>query len=438
MPLRLGVFVFVFSFLAFAEGLPKSVLDVLPNDIDLNNSLYSDAVEELSDTIKNCGSGVVEGVAESNSCSFKIHADKEFFENHAHRTGFQYTKDWANREGVTFYEPTGAEVPDNFDLRDLMKNGVPEIKRQYCGDCWAWATHHGLEITRAVHDSKVYDHSIQTVLSCSKKGTCGGGYMSAVDFLKYGLPLEPEFPYAGSDKSCKYNNADIQMGWNGKVQGTPYVGSSLDHSLALGNSREGSKVKAMMQAMYKWKSPLVVTVASYSMSGGGVYDSCSALNSGGNHMVAIVGWEMWNGKRVAHVWNSHGQGHGQNGVSRIVWECGEGRLNRGLGYSAKIVQYKAPCVAPDASQTYFHEVMKGSFVKVGAEQSEGTKCSWTPREGLTDPDSCVTQASPSMTTEYHLTATNDCGTSSSMAMVHVWGYDKSGNKVKTPYGITRR
>src|SRR5262249_55520856 len=148
----------------------------------------------------------------------------------------------------------------------------------HCGDCWAWSTHHGLEIARAVHDQLVTDLSIQTVLSCSKAGSCGGGYMKAVDFLQHGLPYEEDFPYAGSDKRCKFSSDEIAEGWEAKVGGTPYVGSSRDFSLARrqadGSYREGNKVKKMMEAMYEWKAPLVVTVSAYSISGDGVYDSC--------------------------------------------------------------------------------------------------------------------------------------------------------------------
>lgn len=262
--------------------------------------------------------------------------------------------------------------------------------------------------------------------------------MSAVDFLLHGLPYENEFPYAGTDKSCKYSPSAIATGWDGKIQAAPYIGSSLNYSKAKrrrdGSFREGSKVEAMMAAMHQWKSPLVVTVSSYNM-GAGVYNSCSALNSGGNHMVTIVGWEMWQGKRVAHVWNSHGKTHGENGVSRIVWECGDGKLNRGLGVSARIVQYKAPCTPPDAAQTYLHEILAGQSTQIGATQSPDTNCSWAPTAGLTDPNSCVTTAQPGVTTEYHLTASNACGTSSSMAMVHVWGGKKKGNRfIRTPHG----
>lgn len=428
----------------FAIGQSKltpSVLNLIPQKYNIQGAEFSDARKELEELIDLCGAGVIEGSSEVNRCSYTVKLDELFFEPQSRKTGLLHDKDWAYRDGVTFFE-TNLEmsVPDNFDLRDLMKNGQPEIRKQQCGDCWAWSTHHGLEIARAVHDQKVYDHSIQTVLSCSKAGSCNGGYMKAVDFLVRGLPLEPEFPYAGSDKACKFSSTNLQSGWDGKIIAAPYIGNSLSYSRANrlkdGSYRDGTKVNKMMEAMFAWNSPLVVTVASYSISGPGVYDSCSAINSGGNHMVAIVGWEMWNGKRVAHVWNSHGQGHGEKGVSRIVWECGSGKLNRGLGVSAKIVQYKTPCTPPDASQTYLHEVAAGQSVQIGAPQAAGVQCTWLPTEGLSNPNSCVTTAKPDASTEYHLTAQNACGKSSSMTLVHVWNQRTGeGEKVITPFGV---
>ncbi len=431
------------------EKLPPEVTARVPAKFDLNAKKHRQAKRELQELVKACGPGIVEGAvgakgrALDNRCSYQVRLDDLFFKNETEKTGLLEDSEWAYAPQTTFFESPPQDIPDNFDIRDLMKNGMPDLRTQKCGDCWAWATHHGLELARAVHDQKVFDHSIQTVLSCSRQGSCSGGYMSAVDFLRHGLPLESEFPYAASNKSCKFNSGQIETGWDAKVPNTPYVGSSLTFSRSLrtadGSFREGTKVKAMMDAIYQWKSPLVVTVSAYSVSGNGIVNSCSAINSGGNHMVTVVGWDTAEGKRIAHVWNSWGKGHGLNGVSRLQWECGNGRLNRGLGVAAKIVQYKPPCVAPNAEQIHLHEAVAGDPVKIGVEQAAGTKCSWLPTEGLTDASACVTYARPDISTEYHLTAKNDCGSSSSQTLVYLWGStrEQGGKKlVMTPFGQT--
>ena len=416
-------------------SLPSNVLKVIPRGYDIHSTTLNDAKKELEELVSQCGAGVVVGVKEENRCAFQVKLDDLFFEPLSKKTGLLQEKGWAYQNGVTFLQPKYGELRNTFDLRELMANGVPEIKRQKCGDCWAWATHHGLKIVRAVHDNGVFEHSVQAVLSCSHSGSCNGGFMSAVNFLKHGLPLEEEFPYAGSNVKCPYSSSDIQEGWDGKISDAPYIGSALQYSRGLRHtdraSWDGSKVENMMAAMIEWKSPLVVTVAGYSISGSGVYNACSAINSGGNHMVTIVGWDTWNDKRVAHVWNSWGPTHGENGVSRIQWECGKGRLNRGLGVLARIVQYKSPCVPPDAAQVYLHEALAGTPIEIGAKQGDNTSCSWTPVEGLADPKACVTTAKPTKTTEYHLTAQNSCGISSSMTLVHLWGRDQL---IHTPFG----
>jgi len=404
------------------------------------------AEQEVMEHIALCGVGVVEGQEGPNKCSYHIKVDDLMYQHPSLKTGLLHDPEFAFK-GASFYEPDDMkeeDIPDSFDLRDLMKNGVPDIRQQNCGDCWAWATHHGLEIVRAVHDQKNFDHSVQTVLSCSKHGSCNGGYMSAPDFLlNRGLPYEPDFSYQGKDARCKFSSDELAKGWEGKVISAPYIGKSSWHSRGA-PEREGTKVKAMMEAMLKLKSPLVVTVAAYSSSGG-VVDSCSAINSGGNHMVAIVGWEMWKGKRVAHVWNSWGKSHGENGVSKIVWECGDGRLNRGLGVDARVYEYKGvnppdPCELPEnVIEKPKHMMFLGSSVKLGRAPKKAQTCKWIPADGIDNPNSCETYASPNRSTEYHLEASNACGKVSGISQVDVYGpMGKLDDSVLTPFGIINR
>ncbi|MEQ1843143.1 MAG: C1 family peptidase, partial [Verrucomicrobiales bacterium] len=176
------------------------------------------------------------------------------------------------------------------------------------------------------------------------------------------------------------------------------------------------------------------------ISGGGIYNSCSSINSGGNHMVTITGWETVNGKRIAQVWNSWGQNHGVKGVSRIQWECGDGKLNRGLGLEARVIQYFMPCEAPQVSfEKSEYVATRGGGIKLGRAQKRGVTCHWSPSEGLSDPDSCETTATPEVTTEYHLEAKNSCGTSSAMTLVipdSVLG-KQSASLILTPYGLVK-
>ena len=74
-------------------------------------------------------------------------------------------------------------------------------------------------------------------------------------------------------------------------------------------------------------------------------------------------------------------------------------------------------------------------MEIGIEPKEGMTCSWAPAAGLSDPNSCNPVAKPTISTEYHLSAKNSCGTSSSMTLVSLWQADKTQKqKVSTPHG----
>lgn len=408
--------------------VPGPVVEKIKEVYKIDLTMFPSARDEVAEAVHNCGPGVVPGVEGENRCGYKLPELNEIFLRHPEgKTGLLHKQDEKFEEGVTFYAPPEVPIPDNFDLRKFMPAGAPEIKEQQCGDCWAWATHHGLEIARAVHDPKKTDHSVQTVLSCSGAGTCAGGYMSAVGYLLKGLPFEGDFPYLnGQTGKCKYTKAE--QNWEPKIIAAPYVGESLMYSRAKLTAQgyaEGPKVSQMMQAMIQWKSPLVVTVSAFNV-GEGVYDRCRAINSGGDHMVAISGWEMWNGKRTAHVWNSWGKsfgGYTGQGVGKTVWECGEGKLNHGLGTSARIIQYKAPCappVPPPLKPEYV--LLSGNAVRLGGGVGDPTwECEWFPKEGLSTPMSCQTFAEPKKSTEYHVKITSpNCGTASAMTLVRVY------------------
>lgn len=429
--------IFLSLFLFGCTGsLPPSVIDAVPKAYDINAPMFSHAKDELLELVSACGPGIVKGAAGENRCSYQVAIDDLLLTHPSDKTGMIHNENWAYQDGVEFLTPKREVVPDSFDLRDLMKGGQPQIKKQQCGDCWAWASHHGYEIAQAIHDSKAVDNSVQAVLSCSHEGTCGGGFMSAVDFIKNGLPLEGDFPYKnGVTGTCKYSSAELSKGWDPKVLGTPYIGSSLSYSREFkapdGSFASRPTVQEMQSAMFQWKSPLVVTVDAYSVSGDGVVDSCSAINSGGNHMVTIVGWDNEGGHINAHVWNSWGPAHGKNGVSRIKWECGAGKLNRGLGVEAKIVQYKPACDPPVVEiGKAKHILFQGNAVKLG-KAAKNQKCQWAPADGLSDPNSCETYASPVLSTEYHMVGTNDCGTASAMTLVEVWGPKGKSQQLRT-------
>lgn len=400
----------------------------------------------LAEEVEKCGAGVIQGAKDEqgnpikSECGYSFKVDREFIKNHQERTGLIHDPELYQHAGVTFYEPIHMAVPEDFDLRDLMKKGWQKPKQQQCGDCWAWSTHHALEIILMLN-GKLEDRSVQTVLSCSGTGTCRGGTMATPNFLvRSGVPMEDEYPYRnGVTGSCPFSSSELASGWDPKAIDAPYIGNSMMYSRGALNAtqrRDGSKLAMRKAAIFQNKSPLVSTVAAYSISGDGVYDRCSAINSGGDHMVVEIGWDGGN----QHVYNSWGPGHGKDGVSRIQAECGEGRLNRGLGVSSRVVMYKPSCTPPGdvAFEKPEYMIISGSALKLGSKQPAGVKCAWTPTTGVADPNACETFVSPERTTEYHLAATNDCGTTSAMTTVRVLSETTrmvKDDTILTPFGV---
>ncbi len=413
--------------------IPSSVSTAISKKYDIDSPVFAYAKDELLGEIANCGEGVVKGVTAENRCAYQIDIDDIFMRHPAMKTGFVHADGWEYKDGVTFQEPTmrGEPVPDHFDLRESMKGGMPDFtKAQVNGDCWAWATRKAFEQVQAIYDQKVVSDSVQSIIDCSGAGTAEqGGTMAAVDFLKHGLPFQSDYPYVGRTQRCKFSKDEIATGWDPKALATPNVGNSLQHSRGSMSARP--TVEQMKAAIFQNKAPLVVTVAAYSISGPGVYNSCSAVNSGGNHMVTIIGFDKWQGKNIALVWNSWGANHGVNGVSKILWEC-NGGLNRGLGVEAKVIQYKPPCDPPVVNVGAAERtILEGTGVKLGSSRA-GQTCVWSPAEGLSDAHSCETWAQPSRSIEYHVTASNACASASGMTLVKVLG--EKQNQVLTPAG----
>lgn len=347
-------------------------------------------------------------------------------------------------------------VPAKWDLRDKAKVFPVPGDQGDCGSCWAYSSAQGLIIYIAANKGILIDLSKQTVLSCSdidaQNWGCGGGTMGAVAFLKRGLPPESEFPYRASKVSCKYDKAQLNAGFGNGVIETPWVGESLSHSRywkASGKTyMAGDKIAQIQQAMVELNSPAIVTVAAYGANSDAVVTKCGSINSGGNHMVNVIGWDDEGGGPNAHTFNSWGPGHGKAGISRIKWSCGADKLNQGLGVEARVLrgEMKPPCDPPENPNLKGEQILfAGNKVEIGRAIAN-VKCVWSPVEGLKDPNSCVTDASPSKSTEYHLQVSNECGSVSAMQYLRVFapvftGSEetfKESSKINTPFGEISR
>ncbi len=426
-----------FSVPAFSAVSSRLLQRVTPVGVDLDR--YPDAKKELIEHIRNCGEGVVKGArkAAKNRCRYQIELDEYFFKPLPEKTGFIYDPAWPYEEGAQWITATvqeKANLPERWDLSDNSE--MIRIVRQECGDCWAQATRANLEQLVLSWTGVNAPLSTQTLISsCANHGSCSGGYMTAPDFaVKYGLPFEERDPYQGRNSKCKFSMGTDAMDY--KLHQAPYVGNSLNYSRAIPESqRTGPRVEDIMANMLKFESSAVVTIKSISQSGG-IITSCSAINSGGNHMQDVVGWYHDGGELIARVQNSHGTSHGQNGYTHLKWECGEGQLNRGLGRSARIGIFFIPttCTLPDAYTGPDITIPTRGTVRLGRPARVKQQCEWKPSEGLSNPHDCHPTANPDMATEYHLASTTSCGTSSAMVLVRP-SKTKRPNELRTPHGV---
>lgn len=449
MKAAIAIFIFVigiFTSVFFLAGCGSEtyVTKVLKENVSYNVESFPEVKSYLVEAVESCGKGVIDPERkEENKCSFHIDVNNDLLERF--KTGLMKNKD---NDGKQFIMPTVADlaaVPEKWDMRDefpAVKDVA--INRQVCGDCWSQSTTKALEIMVAAYDKKIVPLSVQTQISTCRPdyGDCGGGYMTAADFLvKIGNPLESQDPYKGQNSSCKFSSDQLAKGFEYKLKNAPWVGTSLMHSAGNIEHRGGNTAEMIKALMYKFKSPALVTVSAYDVSGNGIVNSCSF--GGTNHMVDIVGWGKEDGTEFASVWNSWGKGHGLNGISRIKWECGgPGKLNRRLGEEARVYEYKALCPnQPNAvtgpSQTII-KLNPSVGVMIGQKPQAGQSCSWAPAAGLADPNSCQTFASPEVTTEYHLTAKTDCGEATAMVTINVLGPKLEKSKViLTPFGTIK-
>lgn len=231
-------------------------------------------------------------------------------------TGLERPLDWESRGTFRSFDEEEVSMPQDFDWRRLLGNGLQPIRNQGgCGSCWAFAVTAVLE---AIHMLK-YGHSDldlaeQTLVSsCERRGSCSGGYFDAFDYLQSpGLPDESSDPYVGRNTSCKSN-----LSSKAKVVRWGYVG-------APGREPTTAEMKA---AIYRY-GPIAVDVnASFGAYSRGVYNRC---NTGGtDHMVTIEGWD--DRDQVWIMRNSWGTDWGENGYMRIKYTDAQGRKCNGIG-----------------------------------------------------------------------------------------------------------
>lgn len=229
-----------------------------------------------------------------------------------------------------------AELPSKFDWRAYNgSNKVTPIKRQRCGDCWAFAAIAALEARKNIDMNQSLDLSEQLLVStCCSAGDCGGGYIGAASkFLTdTGAPNESCYPYKnGQNSQC----AEACANWQNKT----YKFSSYQ--------KVNQTVDALKAAIYN-RGPVnlgMMVYSDFSYYNGGVYKYVSGTKQGG-HAVLAIGWD--DGNQCFIVKNSWGVNWGEQGFFRIAYSEVDSPV--GFGQSAY-------CYATDIN----HSEVKSDF-----------------------------------------------------------------------------
>lgn len=252
-----------------------------------------------------------------------------------------------------------------FDWRS--KNGmnyVTPVKDQgNCGSCWAFGTAGAAESCMLISNNLTWDQwkldlSEQTLVSCSRAGSCGGGYISkASNYIRdYGLPEESCFSYTASNNNCNNACATYQTETH-KIGGWSWVTAST---------------AAIKNALYTY-GPLVISMQVYEdfdFYTSGIYEYAYG-NLRGGHAILLVGYDDTNSCFI--VKNSWGPAWGEDGYFRIAYTELSEPVYFGLN---TIAYYPAGPVCTYAvsptSQTLAATGGAGSFTVVASAD-----CAWT-------------------------------------------------------------
>lgn len=261
-------------------------------------------------------------------------APTEFIDGVEQFTGFVPSAEMY--EGAPFKEfpiwEGRASIPEELDY---TKVAPPKIVRQQCGDCWAQGAAMAFEGVIGWLDRASRDISRQSIIDCSGKGSCNGGYIS-VEFFKdpKGAVYTADYPYLGRNQRCQSDRLVRKE----KARGFGFVRGN-------GNSR--FKVSSLQQALVQY-GPLEVCGAASAL-GGSDSDGFIMRNKSGrtNHCWALYGWKPGEkyGKPAGIygiMVNSHGTSFGKNGIVFVRLAQDDENLDGSVITEAAYIDYKDP------------------------------------------------------------------------------------------------
>jgi hypothetical protein len=204
--------------------------------------------------------------------------------------------------------PTGLDP--SLDWRSNNGNYVTGVRDQgNCGSCWAFATTGALESNCLINNGSLSDLNLaeQVLVSCSRAGSCSGGYIDrASDYIRdTGLPGESCYPYTATNGKCAKACPNWQPSAYG-ISSWSYVATTKP------------TVDTVKNALATY-GPLVTTMDVYTdffYYQGGIY-SYSYGSRQGAHAILIAGYD--DPGQYFIVKNSWGTDWGEQGFFRIAY-----------------------------------------------------------------------------------------------------------------------
>jgi hypothetical protein len=191
------------------------------------------------------------------------------------------------------------DLPAAFDWTD--SGGVPPVRLQLCGDCWAHCSVGAMEARLRIFDKDTTMLAVQQAVDCNYGGSsCGGGWVDdTYELYKLvGAVSEACYPYRGEDGDCTEDTCLIVA----KLDTWEYIDTTV------------VSIKTHLMSDGPIAVGMTVYGDFYSYTGG-CYEHADLADV--NHGVLIVGWDdsMCGGQGAWHIRNSWGTDWGIDGFA---------------------------------------------------------------------------------------------------------------------------
>lgn len=203
-------------------------------------------------------------------------------------------------------------APEAYDWRET--GVVSQVKSQgMCGSCWAFSAIGNIEALYGIKTNKTTLFSEQQLVDCDKEQDhgCNGGLMdNAFTYLeKTGVMLAKDYPYAGRDQACKFDQNKVAA----KVTG---------YRFATGKSAETVNENDLKQLLFE-NGPFSIAINATPLQFylWGIFNPwfefiCNPKEL--NHGVLLVGYGVSGKTPYWIIKNSWGKSWGEKGYFRLI------------------------------------------------------------------------------------------------------------------------